>query len=175
MLFPLIAVFTGLVLVVAWISTRPQIFNYPMGITESNAQSAYREGERMMVWTQVALVVLYAGAAASTIGWDGGILVAAGLVGMLGAVIAGLVAFFPCRRTACTVAGRRKAGASADAPALACLLLDDVETPVVHGDFPIGTIGRIAVVGDEERGHALLPHDIEKQIHDGGRPHRIER
>ena len=91
MLFPLVAVFTGLVLVVAWISTRPQIFNYPMGITESNAQSAYREGERMMVWTQVALVVLYAGAAASTIGWDGAILVAAGLVGMLGAVIAGLV------------------------------------------------------------------------------------
>ena len=91
MLFPLIAVFGGLAIAVAWISKRPQFFNYPMGITESNAQSAYREGERMMVWTEVALVMLYAGVAASTIGWNGTIFVAMGIVGMLGAVVGGLV------------------------------------------------------------------------------------
>lgn len=91
MLFPLITVFTVLVFVTAWISTRPQIFNYPMGITEANAQSAYREGERMMVWTAISIVPLYAGAAVSTFGGPGGFAIAAGLVCMLGAVIAGLV------------------------------------------------------------------------------------
>ena len=91
MLFPLIVVFGGLAIAVAWLSKRPQFFNYPMEITDSNAQSAYREGERMMVWTEVALVVLYAGASASTIGWNGTAFVAVGIVGVLGAVIGGSV------------------------------------------------------------------------------------
>lgn len=97
MVFPLIAIFVGLAWATAWISTRPQVFNYPMEITESNAQSAYREGERMMVWTSLSIVVLYAGAAAATFGRNAWLLLVVGLGGMLAAVIAGIVRLVAAR------------------------------------------------------------------------------
>lgn len=91
MIFPLIAVFVGLVLLCTWLSTKPQIFNYPMKITEANAQAAYREGERMMVWVSISMVVLYAGAAVSTFEWNGNAFLVVGLVGLVGSSLAGIV------------------------------------------------------------------------------------
>lgn len=47
----------------AWISTKPRIMNYPVSITEQNAQSLYREGERLMVWVGLCVSILFASTA----------------------------------------------------------------------------------------------------------------
>lgn len=44
----------------AWISTKPWIMNYPVGLTENNAQALYREGERLMVWVGLCVSLLFA-------------------------------------------------------------------------------------------------------------------
>ena len=73
------------------LSTRPRLFNYPTAVTERNAQAVYREGERMMVWTVVAMEAIYLGIAWSVILGGGGPLQAVGLAGMAAAVIIGIV------------------------------------------------------------------------------------
>lgn len=57
----MVGVFMALVGLLTWLSVRPQIFNYPVHITEQNAQLVYRAGERTMVWLNVALVVIFLG------------------------------------------------------------------------------------------------------------------
>src|SRR5699024_5277598 len=59
----LTALMVALVISLAWLSTRPRLFNLPAELTPGNAQSVYREGERMMVCLLVALVVIHLGAA----------------------------------------------------------------------------------------------------------------
>ena len=86
------ALFTGLAVVMAWLSGRPQVFNYPIVITDANAQSVYREGERLMVWVAAGLALLYAGTAVASLGGGGGgVLIAAGLLWVVGALIVGLI------------------------------------------------------------------------------------
>ena len=75
----------------AAISTRPRGFNYPVEITESNAQTMYREGERLMVWTLLGMQVLYLGIAWSVILGGGGALLVLGIAGLLGASAVGIV------------------------------------------------------------------------------------
>src|SRR5690625_5384824 len=55
----LTALMVALVISLAWLSTRPRLFNLPVELTPGNAQSVYREGERMMVCLLVALVVIH--------------------------------------------------------------------------------------------------------------------
>lgn len=59
----------------AWLSTNPRWFNYPSDITKDNAQYLYREGERMMVWLSVALMVLSYGVILSIYDIDSPLLV----------------------------------------------------------------------------------------------------
>ena len=54
-------VFVVLQLLLAWLSTKPRSFNYPVYLDENNAQALYREGERLMVWIAGGISVLYAG------------------------------------------------------------------------------------------------------------------
>lgn len=75
----------------AVLSTRPRAFNYPLEITTDNAQTVYREGERLMVWTLLGMVVTYAGIAWSTVLTGGAPLLAAGLVVMVVAVVVGVI------------------------------------------------------------------------------------
>ena len=75
----------------AAISTRPRGFNYPVEITESNAQTMYREGERLMVWTLLGMQVLYLGIAWSVILGGGGALLVLGIAGLIGASAVGIV------------------------------------------------------------------------------------
>lgn len=75
----------------AAISTRPRGFNYPVEITESNAQTLYREGERLMVWTLLGMQVLYLGIAWSVIVGGGGALLVLGIAGLIGASILAIV------------------------------------------------------------------------------------
>jgi len=76
---------------VAALSTRPQWFNYPLEITERTAQAISREAERMMVWTGLGLQGVYAGIACSLLAIDGALLLVAGLLVLVGAVILGIV------------------------------------------------------------------------------------
>lgn len=87
----LAAIMLLLSLGMAALSTRPRWFNYPLEITESTAQAVYREGERLMVWTVLAMQLIYLGIAWSVLRGGGGALIALGLVAMVAAVIAGIV------------------------------------------------------------------------------------
>ncbi|AXK44248.1 DUF1648 domain-containing protein [Brachybacterium saurashtrense] len=75
----------------AALSTRPRWFNYPREVTERTAQAVYREGERLMVWTVLAMQLIYLGIAWSVILGVGMALIALGVAGLLGAVSVGIV------------------------------------------------------------------------------------
>ncbi|GAA4528510.1 DUF1648 domain-containing protein [Brachybacterium paraconglomeratum] len=75
----------------AALSSRPRAFNYPLEITADNAQTVYREGERLMVWTLLGLVAIYAGIAWSTVLTGGAPLIAVGVVVMVAAVVIGII------------------------------------------------------------------------------------
>lgn len=75
----------------ALLSARPRIFNYPIPVTEDNAQAVYREGERMMVWVLLALQAIYLGLAVSVVNAGGGAVIAIGAVAMVGAVVLGII------------------------------------------------------------------------------------
>ena len=87
----LVGVMTGLGALVAWLSTKPNLFNYPGEITESNAQRLYREGERMMVWVLAGLAVVYLGVCLQILADAGATVVIVGLVLLLGSTLAGIV------------------------------------------------------------------------------------
>lgn len=87
----LAGVMTGLGALLTWLSTKPNLFNYPGEITESNAQRLYREGERMMVWVLAGLAVVYLGIALQTFAAAGAAVLVVGLVVLMGSTLAGLV------------------------------------------------------------------------------------
>lgn len=77
-----------------WASSRPDArwVNYPKTVTGDNAQAMYRVCEQLLVWTNVSVVVLYAGIAAAII--DGVsilLFVIPGLVLMVGGTVVGIV------------------------------------------------------------------------------------
>lgn len=75
----------------AWLSTRPNMLNYPGEITEANAQRIYREGERMLVWVLAGVAVVYLGIVLQTFAAAGSAVLVVGLVALLGSTLAGLV------------------------------------------------------------------------------------
>lgn len=90
MLLILIGLLATVVLVLAWASRHPQVFNYPVVVTEASAQGVYREGERLMVWVSAGVVLQYAGTAVSTVGWSGTPLVLAGFLALAAAIAVGI-------------------------------------------------------------------------------------
>ncbi len=87
----LAAVMFGMGALITWLSTKPNVFNYPAEITEANAQRLYREGERMMVWALAGLAVVYLGIVLQTFADAGAAVLVVGMVGLLGSTLAGLV------------------------------------------------------------------------------------
>jgi len=75
---------------IAWLSTRPQWLNYVSDITDDNAQRLYREGERMMVWMSVAIMVLSYGTVLSIYEIDTPLLVV-GLIALPAITITSLI------------------------------------------------------------------------------------
>lgn len=86
----LLAINIAMVGLMTWLSARPRWFNYPGDITEANAQFMYREGERMMVWLSLALVVVFYGAILSIYETDNPFLVL-GLISMPALTMTGLI------------------------------------------------------------------------------------
>lgn len=91
-IFVILAIAAALTGGCAWLSARPQIFNYPKVVTEANAQDMYRAGEQMMVWMMGGMSLLFAGLLLGTafnintagLALPGGILVgAATIVGLV--------------------------------------------------------------------------------------------
>ena len=77
---------------IALLSARPRVLNYPVILTDHNAQAVHREGERLMVWTLLALQVLYLALAGAVIlGGSTTALFVIGLAALLGAVAVGIV------------------------------------------------------------------------------------
>src|SRR5699024_6478730 len=75
----------------ALLSTKPRVFNYPLIVTEHNAQAVYREGERMMVWMLLSMQLIYAGLISSAMRGGGEALLLIGLAAILGSVVVGIV------------------------------------------------------------------------------------
>lgn len=76
---------------IAWLSTKPRVFNYPVPVTESNAQRVYREGERMLVWLLVPMAALFAGIAGAQASLPTAPLLWVGMAGMLIVLAVGVV------------------------------------------------------------------------------------
>lgn len=75
----------------AALSTRPRLLNYPTRITASSAQAAYREGERMLIWTLLGVQGVYGGIAWSVLLGGGMPLIATGLVVLVTASVIGII------------------------------------------------------------------------------------
>lgn len=63
----------AMVILLAWLSTRPRMFNLPVELTPGNAQAVYREAERVMVCLLVVIVMIHLGAAMQMMGVDAGL------------------------------------------------------------------------------------------------------
>ncbi|TXK55628.1 DUF1648 domain-containing protein [Salinibacterium sp. dk5596] len=72
------------------LSRFPRVFNYPVPVTEENAQRLYREGARMTVWTAFGCSVIFGGAVASMLGWSAGPVIVAGILVLLAALFGGI-------------------------------------------------------------------------------------
>lgn len=83
-------VMVALVILLAWLSSRPRLFNLPVELTPGNAQAVYREGERVMVCLLAAIVVIHVGVALQMTGNGAGFLlvIAGGAVCALSPLIA---------------------------------------------------------------------------------------
>ncbi|WP_136033251.1 DUF1648 domain-containing protein [Microbacterium sp. PF5] len=99
MLFTLVVPLAALVLGMVWISARPQTFNYPLVVTDMNAQAVYREGERIVVWITLSVLLLYVGIAIATFGWNGSPLVGGGALGVLVSLGVGIIRLVTAGRT----------------------------------------------------------------------------
>ncbi|MCF2589281.1 DUF1648 domain-containing protein [Brevibacterium sp. UCMA 11752] len=86
--FVIVGLLAALIGATSWLSTRPQMLNFPVVVTEENAQQIFRESERMMVWVSAALFIVYLGTAISS--W-GGYGAPAFLVGILGLALATII------------------------------------------------------------------------------------
>lgn len=75
----------------AWLSLKPRSFNYPLELTEANAQPVYREGERMMVLLLAALAVVHLGVVLAVAGQGGAVLIACGVSATLIVTLVGVV------------------------------------------------------------------------------------
>lgn len=84
-------IMTALGLLLAWLSTRPHVLNYPGEVTERNAQHVYRVGEQLMVGVLAALTCVYFGILLTIVEAPGGLLIAAGLAAMLLSTLVGLM------------------------------------------------------------------------------------
>ena len=73
------------------LSLKPRLFNYPIPLTEANAQRVYREGERMMVWVALAMAVAFAGIALAYFDVDGIAITMPAIICMLAATVVGIV------------------------------------------------------------------------------------
>lgn len=87
-MFVIVGLLAALIGATSWLSTRPQVLNFPVIVTEANAQQIFRESERMMVWVSASLFIVYLGTAIST--W-GGYGAPAFIVGILGLALATII------------------------------------------------------------------------------------
>lgn len=78
---------------VLFLSSKPHFLNYPVVVTATNAQRVYQEGERMLVWVAVALAVLFTGLNLSVLDVASGPVMLLGLVGLVAAVVLGIIRF----------------------------------------------------------------------------------
>ncbi len=87
----LAAIFTVIGAVIPWLSTKPRLFNFPVRVTEQNAQLLYREGETMLVFVGFGVSLIYAGIALAVHEIGGGAVLGVGFAVMVGAVFVGLI------------------------------------------------------------------------------------
>lgn len=80
----------GLLAGMGWLSRKPHAFNYPLVVTDTNAQSVYREGERTLVWTTTTVFLIYLGTVIAVFGWNGSVLIGIGVAVMACALIVGI-------------------------------------------------------------------------------------
>lgn len=88
--FVIVGLLCALIVATFGLSMRPQILNFPVVVTEENAQRVFRESERMMVWASASLFIVYVGTAISTWGGFGAPAFIGGILGLALATIIGV-------------------------------------------------------------------------------------
>jgi hypothetical protein len=89
----LAAVWLGITALLVVLGRMPQVANFPMPVTEANAQQLYREAERMLVWLTLATNLTFAGVLVSILtagAPPGAILIWSGVVAVLASTIVGI-------------------------------------------------------------------------------------
>lgn len=91
-IFGLLAISAVVVGGMTVLSRYPRTFNYLQVITEANAQQAYREGERTIVWTTASCALLFASITfASVFQVNLGLWFLPGALGVLASCVIGIV------------------------------------------------------------------------------------
>lgn len=87
-LFVIIIVMTGLIALLSWASLRPELSNFPVRVTDENAQELYEITERMYVRVGFAVMLMYLGLASIYFSFPGLTVVSVGMVLLL--IVTGL-------------------------------------------------------------------------------------
>lgn len=88
----LVGIFTAMNLGMSFLSRHPRAFNYPVTITEGNAQGLYRAGEQLMVWIVASCTLLYVGITGATLEvFSPTVILVPAVVCMFASLIVGLV------------------------------------------------------------------------------------
>lgn len=87
----MVAVWLLLAVGIAVLSRFPRVFNYPVPVTEENAQPLYREAERMLVWLAASMSLVFGAISAAVLGADATVFVVLGLAATFVAMVVGIV------------------------------------------------------------------------------------
>ncbi|MFC5928438.1 DUF1648 domain-containing protein [Cryobacterium melibiosiphilum] len=88
--WPLLGVWLLVQALLAFLSTWPRMFNYPVPVTEANAQRLYRDGEGLMVFMGVSVAIIFTGLVLLSVGAPGFPLVGVGLAFLLAVLVVGV-------------------------------------------------------------------------------------
>ena len=92
--FIIIAALMGLIALLTWASLRPELSQYPVAVTEENAQELYEVAERMLVRVGTALMIIYLGIGSIYFSFPGLTVVALGMIYLLIVTVLGVKGMF---------------------------------------------------------------------------------
>lgn len=92
--FIIIGVFMGLIALLTWASTRPELSQYPVAVTTENAQVLYEIAERMLIRVGTALMIIYLGIGSIYFSFPGLTVVSIGMIFLIVVTVLGVKRMF---------------------------------------------------------------------------------
>ena len=92
--FIIIGVMMGIIALLGWASTRPELAQFPVRVTEENAQGLYEVAERMLLRVGSAMMIIYLGIGSIYFSFPGLTVVAIGMIYLLIVTVFGVRSMF---------------------------------------------------------------------------------